>query len=98
MNFLSKREPNPPSWGRSWAAVFRENSKWWTKIHTRLSEEGHSAILLAHYIFLVLIEHKVIQQRRKIAQKCLLLLYNLHILASDQKKVLFLRATFEQLS
>ena len=65
-----------------------------------VDEEGHSTILLAHYIFLVLIEDKVIQQRwlrRKIAQKCLLLLYNLHILASDQKKVLFLRATFEQL-
>ena len=55
-------EPNPPSWGRSWAqdksnraarsAVFRENSKWWTKIHTRLTcvsgEEGHSTFLLAH--------------------------------------------------
>ena len=49
--FPVKREPNPPPWGRSWAAVFRENSKWWTKILTRLSEEGHSAILLAHYIF-----------------------------------------------
>ena len=37
----------------------------------------------------------------QIAQKCLeilLLLYNLHILASDQKKFLSFRATFEQLS
>ena len=55
-------------------------------------EEGHSTILLVHYFFLVLIEDKVVQRRwlrLKIAQKCLLLLYNLHILASDQKKVLF---------
>ena len=28
----------------------------------------------------------------------LLLLYNLHVFASDQKKVLFFRATIEQLS
>ena len=43
-------EPNPPSWGRSWAqdksnwaaksAVFRENSKLWTKIHTRLTHDS----------------------------------------------------------
>ena len=56
-------EPNPPPWGsRSWAhdkssraarsTAFKENSKWWTKIHTRLTyvsgEEGHSTFLLAH--------------------------------------------------
>ena len=36
-----------------------------------------------------------------VAEKCLeilLLLYNLHILASEQKTFLFFRATFEQLS
>ena len=33
------------------SAVFGEDSKWWTKIHTRLSEEGHSTTLSAHYIF-----------------------------------------------
>ena len=58
-------EPNPPSWGRSWAqdesswaarsAVFIENSKWWTKIHTRLTcvsgEQGHSSFLLIHKTF-----------------------------------------------
>ena len=56
---------------------------------------------------MVPIEDKVIQKRwsrRKISQithKCLeilLLLYNLHILASLQKTFLFFRATFEQLS
>ena len=52
-----KKEQNPPPWGRSWAqdkssrvarsAVFRENSKWWTKILSHStdlsvsSEEGH---------------------------------------------------------
>ena len=45
--FPVKKEPNPPPWGRSWeqdkssraawSVVFRENSKWWTKIHTRLT-------------------------------------------------------------
>ena len=59
--FPVKKEPNPSPWGRSCAqdkssraarsAVFKENSKWWTKIHTRLSEEHHSKILLAHCIF-----------------------------------------------
>ena len=58
-------------------------------------KEGHGSL---H--FLVLIEDKVILQGwfcRKIAQQCLeivLLLYNLHILASDLKKLLFLPATF----
>ena len=45
--FPVKKEPNPPHWSRSWeqdkssraawSVVFRENSKWWTKIHTRLT-------------------------------------------------------------
>ena len=66
-------EPNPPFWGRSWAqnessraarsAVFRENSKLWTKIHTRLTcvsgEEGHSTFLLAHYTFWFLFRIKL---------------------------------------
>ena len=84
-------EPNPPSWGRSWAqdksnraarsAVFREHSKWWTKIDTRLTcvsgEEGHINKSL----------------------EILLLLYKLHILESDQRKVFVLfRAIFKQLS
>ena len=60
-------EPNPPSWGRSWAqdksnradrsAVFREHSKWWTKIDTRLTcvsgEEGHINIFIGWLDFLV---------------------------------------------
>ena len=66
-------EPNPPSRGRSWAqhessraarsVVFRENSKWWTKIHTRLTcvsgEEDHSTFLLAHYTFGFLLRTKL---------------------------------------
>ena len=45
--FPVKKEPNPSPCGRSWeqdkssqaawSAAFRENSKWWTKIHTRLT-------------------------------------------------------------
>ena len=45
--FLVKKGANPPPWGRSWAqdkssraarsAAFRENSEWWTNIHTRLT-------------------------------------------------------------
>ena len=66
-------EPNSPSLGRSWAqdksnrvarsAVFRENSKWWTKIHTWLTcvseKEGHSTFLLAHYTFWFLFRTKL---------------------------------------
>ena len=63
MNFLLKKEPNPPPWGRSWAqdkssrlarsAVFRENSKWWCEdSHLTDSsvsgEEGHSTIVLTN--------------------------------------------------
>ena len=54
--------------------------------------------------FFGFIEDKVIEQRwlrRKIVEKCLeilRLLYDLHILASDQKKFCFFRAAFEQLS
>ena len=117
MNFLYKKEPNPPPWGRSWAqdkgswaarsAIFRENSKWWTKIHTPLTWVSRRWRSFNNFIgslhFLVDWAQVVSQRwlRRKIAQKCLeilLLLCNLHILASDQKTFLFYRATFEQLS
>ena len=46
MNFLLKKGPNPPPWGRSWApdrssrarsGVFGENSKLWTKVLTWLT-------------------------------------------------------------
>ena len=53
---------------------------------------------------MVLIEDKVIKQRwlrYKMAQKCseiLPLLYNFHILASEQKQFLSFRAAFDQLS
>ena len=41
------------------SAVFRENSKWWTKIHSRLTSLNVS-IFFAYYNFLVLIEYEVI--------------------------------------
>ena len=64
-------------------------------------EEGHSTIIT----FYGFIENKVIFSdagyAAKLHKKCLeisLLLCNLHILTSDQKQILFIRATFEQLS
>ena len=71
------------------------------------SEESHSTILLAHFIFSVLIEDKVIWQRwlrRKIARLekvrnvtfVSFSICSLYILASNQKQFLFFRATFEQ--
>ena len=63
-------------------------------------EEGYSTILLVRYIFWFFLEDKVTYHcwlLRKIVQTCkeiVLLLYNLHILASDQRRFLFLRATF----
>ena len=83
--------------------VFRENSKLWTNIHTRLtclsvsSEEGRPTILLAHYNFWFYMRQS--RLRRKIAQKCLEILpffYSLHILPSDQRKFCF-RVLFGQL-
>jgi len=80
---------------------FKESSNWRTKVHTRLTRVS---------------QVKKVSQIRKIAQKCLeilLLLYNLHIFASDQikeesnKKIFFclfeqlfekLRATFWEIS
>ena len=111
-------EPNPPSWGRSWAqdksnraarsAVFREHSKWWTKIDTRLTcvsgEEGHINIYIGWLDFLVFFRTKLFSNAGYAANctKCLeilLLLYKLHILESDQRKVFVLfRAIFKQLS
>ena len=96
-------EPNSRSWSRSWArddssraarsAVFRENSKWWTKIHTRLTcvsgEEGHSTFLLAHYTFWFLFRTLATLVTLQNCTKCLEILhliYKLHILASDPKK------------
>ena len=38
------------------------------------------------------------QKRRKMLRNLTLVVFNLHILASDQKTFLFFRATFEQLS
>ena len=61
-------------------------------------EEGHWTILLAPSLqFLVLIED-VIKQRWLRSRIALKMQYILHILSSEQKKFLFLRATFEQLS
>ena len=115
MNFLWKRSQILAPWGRSWAqdeisraaraAVCRENSKWWTKIHTRLTRVSRMERDIQPFFWFItffgFIEDKVIWQRRTIAQKCLeilLLLYNLNTLASDQKTFLFLRTFFDQLS
>ena len=60
-----------------------------------VSEEGHSTILLAHYIFWFQLRTQLFRNLVTPEQKCLeilLLLYNLHILASDFKTFLF----FEQ--
>ena len=66
-------------------------------------KEGRSTFIGSLH-FLGLAEDKVIWQHwlhHKIAQKCLeilLLMYNLHIFSIRPKKVLFFRATYEQLS
>ena len=57
-----------------------------------VSEGGHSTILLAHYIFWFQLRTQLFRNLVTPEQKCLqilLLLYNLHILASD-----FLFVTF----
>ena len=69
--------------------------KWGTTRSLVSGEEGYSTILLAQFIFWLF--NNAAWLRRKIAQKCmeiLLLLYNLHILPSGQKKFLFFWATF----
>ena len=56
--FPAKKEPNPPHWGRSWSsraawsAVFRENSKWWTKIHTRLTQVSRVKKVIQQFYWL----------------------------------------------
>ena len=84
--------------------VFRENSKLWTNIHTRLtclsvsSEEGRPTILLAHYNFWFYMRQN--RLRRKIAQKCLEILSFFLLFAYftiRSKKILFFRALFGQL-
>ena len=89
------------------SAVFGEKSKWWTKIHTRLTWVSRVKKAIQQFYWLItffgFIEDKAILQRRlrcKIAQKCLAISicgvqFLVHILASDQKKVLFFRATFD---
>ena len=66
-------------------------------------EEGHSTTLLAHYIFgfdggQSYLATLVTPQNCTKMVRNLTLLYNLYILASDQKKLLFICATVEQLS
>ena len=75
-----------------------------------VSEEGHSTILLAHYIFWFQLRTQLFRNLVTPEQKCLeilLLLYNLHILASDFLFVTFvtksnflkkLRGTFWKIS
>ena len=78
--------------GRAKGVVFRENSKLWTKIHTRLtcltvsSEEGRLTILLAHYNFWFYMgKAGYAAKLHKNALKSYLFIYSLYILRSDQR-------------
>ena len=60
MNFLLKKGPNPPPWGRSWApdrssrarlAVFGENSKLWTKVLTWLTWVSRVKKVVQQFVF-----------------------------------------------
>ena len=111
--FPVKKELNPPPWGKSWSqgrssraarsAVFRENSKWWTKIHTRLTWVSRMKKVIQQLYWIITSfgfnwgQSCSATLVTKIAQKCLeilLLSYNLHILASDQKKVFVFSSNF----
>ena len=65
MNFLLKKRESQilAPWGRSWAqdessrtarsAVVRENSKWWTKIHTRLTWVSRVKKVIQQFYWLI---------------------------------------------
>ena len=62
MNFLLKKGPNPPPWGRSWApdrssrarsAVFGENSKLWTKVFTWLTWVSRVKKVVQQFVFCI---------------------------------------------
>ena len=85
------------------SAVFSENSKWWTKIHTRLTWVSRVKKVIQQLYWLITSfgfnwgQSCLATLVTKIAQKCLeilLLLYNLHILAPYQKKVFVFSSNF----
>ena len=90
------------------SAVHRENSKWWTKIHTRLTWVSQMKKVIEQFYWLITffgfnwgqshLATLVTRQNCTIMLRNLILFYILHILSSEQKKFLVLQATFEQLS
>ena len=118
MNFLIKKEPNPPPWGRSWAqdkssrlarsAVFRENSKWWTKIHTRLTWVSWVKKVIQQFYWLIIFFGfnwgQSYLATMVMPQNCTKMLTNLtfavqfaYFSVRPKRKFLFFRATFNQL-
>ena len=114
MNLLYKKEPNPHPWGRSWGkdessrargVVFRENSKLWTKIHTRLtclsvsSEEGRPTILFRLITIFGSIWGKAgyAAKLHKNALKSYLFFLQFVYFTIRSKIILFFRALFGQL-
>ena len=104
-------EPHPPPWGWSWAqdkssraarsTAFRENSKWWTKIHTRL------ICVIQHFYWLITLFffRTKLFSNAGYAEKLHKILRNLNFVVqvayfSIRPKIVFcfFRATFEQLS
>ena len=105
--------PPPPPWGRSWVqdkssqaartAVFRA-SKWWTKIHTRLTRSASGEEVIQQFYWLITIfcfnwgqsylATLVTQQNcTKMLRNPTFVVQFAHI---RPKKFLFFRATFEQ--
>ena len=113
--FPVKKEQNPPPLARScaqdkssWAArsaVFRDNSKWWTKIHTRLTWVFRVKKVIQQFYWLITFfgfiwGSWVRRNYTKMLRNPTLVynIVNLHILAWDQKKFLFFRATFGEIT
>ena len=116
--FPVKKEPNPPPWGRSWeqdkssraawSVVFRENSKWWTKIHTRLTWVSWVKKVIQQFYWLIpffgfnwgqsYLANLVTPQNCTKILRNLTFVEQFPYLSSDPKKFSFFRATFEQLS
>ena len=101
-------------WGRSWAqdkscraarsAVFRQNSKWWTKVHTRLTWVSRVKKVIQQFYWLI--TFFVFNWRKRFLamlvtpQNCAKMFRNLTFVVQlayfsiRPKKFLFFRATF----
>ena len=101
---VKKKEPNPHPWGKSWGkdesswarwVVFRENSKLWTKIHTRLTWVSRVRKVVQQFYWLITIFGSIwgkagyTAKLHKNALKSYLFFYSLPILPSDQRKFCF---------